>query len=279
MELNWFESFLYGLFSGLADILPVSSQAHQILMLKFFGINSGASGLLPLLIHISIFAALYYNSHSYIIRISRAMRLARIPKRRRKRPLDVRSMMDWKLLQTMIIPVILAMFAYPYTVSLGEKLIWIVVFLFINGVILYAPQFFSTGNRDSRTLSRVEGLLMGLGGGLSVLPGVSAVGAATSVGSVCGVERTYALDMAFMMNMAVNLGLIVFDVMNLISGGVEVLSVLIVIRYLFTAVVAFGATVGGIRLMRLLAKTSGYSVLAFYCWGVALFAFVLNLMA
>ena len=279
MVLNWFESFLYGLFSGLADILPVSSQAHQILMLKFFGISGSASGLLPLLIHVSIFAALYYNSHSHIIRISRAMRLARIPKRRRKRPLDVRSMMDWKLLQTMIIPVILAMFAYPYTVSLGGKLIWIVIFLFINGVILYAPQFFPTGNRDSRTLSRVEGLLMGLGGGLSVLPGISAVGAATSVGSVCGIERTYALDMAFMMNMVVNLGLIVFDVMNLISVGVEALSVLIIIRYLFTAAVAFGAAMGGIRLMRSLAKTSGYSVFAFYCWGVALFAFVLNLMA
>ena len=278
MELNWFESFLYGLFSGLADILPVSSQAHQILLLKFFGI-SGSSGFLSLLIHLSIFAALYLNSRSYIIRISRAMRLARVPKRRRKRPLDVRSMMDWKLLQTIIIPVVLSMFAYPYTAALGGKLIWIVIFLFINGVILYAPQFLPTGNRDSRTLSRLEGLLMGFGGGLSVLPGISAIGAATSVGSVCGVERTYALDMAFMMNMVVNLGLIVFDVINLMSGSIGTLSWIIIVRYLFTAAVTFGAAMGGIRIMRTLAKTNGYSVFAFYCWGVALFAFVLNLMA
>lgn len=278
MELNWFESFLYGLFSGLADILPVSSQAHQLLMMKFFGI-SNASGLLPLLIHLSIFAALYYSSHTYIVRISRALRLARIPKRRRKRPLDVRSMMDWKLLQTMIIPVILSLFAYQYAQPLGNNLIWIVVFLFINGIVLYAPQFLPTGNRDSRTLSRVEGFLMGLGGGCSVLPGISAIGAATSIGSVCGVERTYALDMALMMNMAVNIGLMVFDVMNLISAGIGTLSVMLIARYLFTAAVAFGAAVGGIRLMRLLAKSAGFTMFAFYCWGVALFAFILNLMA
>ena len=40
MDLNWFESFLYGLFSGLTDILPVSAEAHRILMLKCFGIQS-----------------------------------------------------------------------------------------------------------------------------------------------------------------------------------------------------------------------------------------------
>ena len=39
MDLNWFESFLYGLFSGLTDILPVSAEAHRILMLKCFGIQ------------------------------------------------------------------------------------------------------------------------------------------------------------------------------------------------------------------------------------------------
>lgn len=120
---------------------------------------------------------------------------------------------------------------------------------------------------------------MGLGGGCSVLPGISAIGAATSIGSVCGVERTYALDMALMMNMAVNIGLMVFDVMNLISAGIGTLSVMLIARYLFTAAVAFGAAVGGIRLMRLLAKSAGFTMFAFYCWGVALFAFILNLMA
>ena len=278
MELNWFESFLYGLFSGLADILPVSSQAHQLLMMKFFGISQ-ASGLLPLLVHLSIFAALYYSSHSHIVRISRALRLARVPKRRRKRPLDVRSMMDWRLLQTMIIPVFLSMFVYQYAQPLGDSLIWIVVFMFINGVVLYAPQFLPSGNRDSRTLSRVEGVLMGLGGACSILPGISAIGAATSVGSVCGVERTYSLNMAFMMNMAVNIGLIVFDIIGLISSGIGTLSAMIILRYLFTAAITFGAAMGGIRIMRTLAKSVGFTMFAFYCWGIALFAFIMNLMA
>ena len=61
MKLNWFESMLYGLFSGLTDILPVSVQAHQTLMLKFFGVK-GNMELLDLLIHLAIAAALYLRN-------------------------------------------------------------------------------------------------------------------------------------------------------------------------------------------------------------------------
>lgn len=278
MDLNWFESFLYGLFSGLADIVPVSAEAHRVLMLKFFGIQSNNS-LLNLWIDVSIFGALYFCCRQQIVRISRARRLARIPKRRRRRPLDTRSLMDFGLLKTMLIPVILSFFVYAYAQKLEGKLVVIAVFLFVNGLILYIPQFFPTGNRDSRTLSRVEGLLMGLGGALGIVPGISSMGAALSVGSLCGVDRGYGLSIALLMNMGIHFGKIVLDVMALISGGVGTITALILLRYLATAIVAFGGTWLGVKLMRLLAANGGYNLLAFYCWGVALFTFILNLMA
>lgn len=78
--------------------------------------------------------------------------------------------MDFSLLRTMLIPVILGFFLNRYVEPLKEKLIWIAVLLFLNGIILYIPQFFPTSNRDSRMLSRVEGLLVGLGGALGILP-------------------------------------------------------------------------------------------------------------
>ena len=187
--------------------------------------------------------------------------------------------MDFSLLRTMLIPVILGFFLNRYTEPLKEKLIWIAALLFLNGIILYIPQFFSTGNRDSRMLSRVEGLLVGLGGALGILPGISAVGSALSVASICGVERSYGLNMALMMNMFIQVGLIVLDVLGLMSVGAGTLSFLILVRYLMTAAVAFGAALLGVKLMRLLAANNGYTLPAIYCWGVAMFTFILNLMA
>lgn len=278
MNLNWFESMMYGLFSGLTDILPVSAQAHKTLMLKFFGVR-GNMDLIHLLIHLGICAALYLNCQKHLVRMSRARALARVPKKKRKRPLDTRSMMDSSMLRTMLVPVILGLFLYQRAARLNGKLVLLALFLLLNGVILYAPQFLPTGNRDSRTLSRVEGLLMGLGGAVSVVPGFSAMGVTTAISSVCGVERTYGLNMALMMNLFLNIGFLVFDVMGILQNGIGVLSFLIILRYLVTAAVAFCGAMVGIKLMRHCAENRGYAMFAFYCFGQALFTFIFNLMA
>lgn len=278
MELNWFESILYGFLSGLTDILPVSTQAHKVLLLKFLGVNGNAN-LLQLLIHFGIAAALYWSSQSQIIRMNRARALARVPKRKRKRPLDVRSMMDWSMLKTMMVPVLLGLLLYQRASAISTNLILIAIFLFLNGVILYVPQFLPTSNRDSRTLSRIEGLLMGLGGTASILPGISAIGVTTSIGSVCGVERSYSLNMALLMNLFLTMGLMVCDVLGIIKNGMDVLSFVIVLRYLFTTLAAFGGTMLGIKITRRLAANQGFALFGVYCWGLSLFTFILNLMA
>ena len=277
MELSWFESCIFGLFSGLLDIIPVSAEAHRILLLKFFGVKA-SSDFLNLLIHMAVFAALYYSSQNQLVRMRRARALARVPKRKRKRPLDIRSMMDWSMLKTMLIPASLGVFLRKYTAGMGSKLMLVSLFLFLNGLILYVPQFFPTSNRDSRTLSRVEGLLMGLGGAASAVPGISAIGATTSIASVCGVDRTYGLNMALMMNMGITGGLMVYDLLGIVANGFGLSSVLAFVSYLFSAVAAFGGAMLGIKLMRQLSAGQGFSVFGVYCWGLALFAFILNLI-
>lgn len=278
MELSWLESSIYGLIYGLLDMIPVSAQAHSILLLKFFGVKASPD-IMNLLIHMAIFFALYHSSQTQIIRMRRACALARVPKRKRKRPLDVRSMMDWSMLKTMLIPTVFGVYLRQYTTGMYSKLMLVSLFLFLNGLILYVPQFFPTSNRDSRTLSRVEGLLMGLGGIVSAVPGISAVGAATSIASVCGVDRTYGLNMVLMMHMGVTVGLMVYDVMGIAANGAGTLSFLILVRYLFSAAAAFCGAMLGIKWMRHLAAGHGFSIFGVYCWGLALFAFILNLIA
>lgn len=278
LELGWIKSCVFGFLSGLLDIFPVSAEAHRVLLLKFFGLKA-ASDIMNLLIHIAVFAALYYSSQTHLVRMRRARELSRIPKNKRKRPLDIRSMMDGSMLKTMMVPALLGVYFRKYTTGLSSNLMLIALFLFLNGVILYLPQFFPTSNRDSRTLSRIEGLLMGLGGMASAVPGISAIGATTSIGSVCGVERTYGLNMALMMNMAITAGLIVFDLLGIVNNGFGVFSFLILIRYIISAAAAFGGTILGINIMRKLAIEQGYSVFGVYCWGLALFTFILNLIA
>ena len=276
MDLNLFESIIYGFISGIMEILPVSGQAHRNLMLQLLG-QPDEQVLLRMMIRIGILAALYYGCQNHILRMVRARKLSRVPKRRRKRPLDVRSLMDASLLKTMAVPVVLALLFYGRIFQLNEKRIFVSVMLFLNGVILYVPQFLPGSNRDSRTLSRVEGLWMGLGGAMSLLPGISATGAAASIGSICGVDRNYGLNMTFLMCMILTAGLMIHDVLALIGLGLSGLTFMALLGYILAGAAAFGGAFLGIRLLRAICANRNFGIFAFYCWGVSLFTFILYL--
>lgn len=277
MELNWLQSILFGLVSGAADIIPVSGQAHRLLLLKFFGVNQ-LPNLLALLLHLSVAAALYLSSQGQFVRMNRARALARIPKKKRKRPLDTRSMMDWSLIKTMLVPTVIGLLLNSRVRGWSVNMFLIAGMLFVNGLILYIPQFLPTSNRDSRTLTRLEGVLMGLGAGVSVLPGISTVGIMVSIASVCGIERLYGLNMTFIVKLFFLIGLMVYDVLAIITDGLGGLTVMLLIQYIFTASLSFGAAMLGIRTLRRLAPEHGFHTFGVYCWGLALFTFILNLV-
>lgn len=120
---------------------------------------------------------------------------------------------------------------------------------------------------------------MGIGGSLFAIPGLSGIGAALSVASVTGVERKYGLNMILMMNMGVLAGKSIYDFLDLITAGVSGLSLISVIMCFMAAVVSFLAAYLAVKLLRTQAEGKGFDFFAYYSWGMALFSFILSLMA
>ena len=276
MDLNWIESILYGLFAGLADILPVSAQAHRMLLMTLFG-EGTESPLLRLLIHIATLAALYYSCQNHILRIQRAYKLSKVPKRRRKRPLDVVALMDLSMLKTMLVPVLFGFIFYDKISSAVSILSVLSFTLFLNGVILFVPQFLPGSNKDSQSLTPLDSLLMGLGAVASLLPGISCIGAASSIATVRGADKKFALNISLLLNMCMTLGLIIVDLVSIFASGLGTLSFALLCKYLLAAIASFAGVYLGVKLMRKLASTAGFGIFAFYCWGAALFSFILFL--
>ncbi len=278
MELSWLQSLLLGLVSGFTEILPVSGQAHRLVILKLLG-SSGEPAVLRLFIHGAVAGALYFCCHGQLLRMLRALRLSRIPKKRRKRPLDMDAMADLSLLRTALIPVILSLFFYSKAQSLSGNLMFLAGFLFLNGLIQYIPQYLPGANKESGAMTRVDGLAFGLGGALAVLPGISCIGATVSIGSVRGMDLKKALNLALLMNIPVNIAYAIFDLIALVGAGAGSLSFGALFAALLAAVAAFGAVVLAVRLLQKIAGAIGYSVFGFYSWGAALLTFILYLMA
>lgn len=278
MDFGWLESLLFGITTGLTEILPVSVQAHDRILLKFMG-RADSPALMRLLVHLSVFAAIFISCQPHILKMVRAKKMSRIPKRKRKRPLDTLSLMDLSLLVTMLLPVVLMLLIWKQAEKLAANTIIMATFLFVNGLILYIPQFLPSSNKDCRSLSRVEGLLMGLGGAMFAVPGLSGMGAALSIASVTGVERKYGLKMILLLQLGVLAGKSVYDLLDLISAGVGKMGVASVLSGLLAAAAAFLAAFLAVKWLRHLAEEKGFSSFAYYSWGMALFTFILTLMA
>ena len=183
---------------------------------------------------------------------------------------------DLRFLKTALIPLLFGFVLMNWTGRVEEKLWLTAVFLVINGVLLYLPPYFPSGNKDSQTVSGLDGLFFGLGGILGVIPGISRITGLTTVGQLRGCGRSYILDMGLLLSIHALAVLCFLDIASMFATGAA-LSGALVFSCLLAAAAAFAASYFGIIFIRFLAVKVGFSGFAYYSWGAALFAFILYL--
>lgn len=275
MGKNIIHSILYGLISGFSEFLPVSLPAHQYLYVFFTGF-SDSSAFLKLMVYIGCLAALLVSCRTSLIHMRRENRIASVAKNKRKRVPDMVAVLNFRLMLVGMIPMfLLLLFSGIFMRNFG-KLTWIAGMLTISGFLVYMPVFFPVGNRDSQNMGPLDGLLLGLCSGLSVIPGISGMGAIMCAGRSRGCSRTYILEVALLFTIPVLAGLIFGYIILVVSAGAIELNVLI--SGLIAAVSAFGGGVAGIYLMRYLAVKLDFHAFSYYCWGLAAFCLIYYLI-
>lgn len=270
--MDWLESIIFGFICGLTEFLPVSAQAHEALLLKMFG--TASTPLLRLVIHAAALLALYRNCAVHIGAMLREQRLLRIPPRRRKRRPDMLKVLDLRFLRTAAIVLMLGFFAYP-TLSVWRNDLHIIApILVLNGIIVYFPMHMPTGNKDARSMSQLDAVLLGLSGALAVIPGISRIGILTAIGIARGADREHSLNWALLLCIPALTVLLGMDVYTVMTQGIGAFDL---IQTVFAAAAAFGGAWCAIKTMRFLAVKAGFSSFAYYCWGAALFSFIMYL--
>lgn len=274
--MSFIQSLIFGLISGFAEFLPVSSEAHMILLGRLFGFEDVGGGM-RLSVHLGAAAALVLSCMPQISRISRENRIASLPSRRRKRQPDTVCLLDWRVLKTAAFLLLLGFIAYPWVGDQGQRL-WILgLGLIFNGMILYIPQFMPGANKDARSISRLDAMLIGLSGALGVLPGISRTAALSSAGLLRGCDRDYALHLTLLLSLPALFLLLLIDLAQMIAFGIPGFGFASVIGMFTSCVMSFIGAYFGIKIMRFLSVKAGYSAFAYYSWGAALFAFILYL--
>lgn len=275
--MRFLESIIYGLISGLAEFLPVSTQAHQVLCMQLFGATQ-REPLRDLFVHIALMAALMHAGRSLFDRLRREKKLSQRAGRGNLRQATAKSLLDLRLVRTAALPMMVLSLIYLATSKLEASPALVSIFLILNGVILIIPEYMRHGNKDARSISGAEAVLIGVASGLSAFPGFSRVAGCVSVSTACGADRQNSVNWALMLTVPA-LGLWMgFDLINLIVIGLNGLTFLVFLGYLLSAITAYISGYFGVLMFRFLAEKAGFSAFAYYSWGAALFMFILYLI-
>lgn len=269
--MKFLESILYGIVSGLCEILPVSSRAHQGILLKLFGVSE-ANPLLNLMIHIAVVAAIIFSCRDLVIRL----RFTQQPSRKRSRRYAGRNAEN-RFIKNAAITLIVGLVLLTYIVNTKLTLPRITIFSFINGLLLFLTGRMMQGNKDASHMSAIDSVAVGVLGSFSVIPGISRIGVMTSFTSMRGADREKVLDWALLLSIPAVAVLALFDFFGLFTGF-QAISFGLFIGYVLAMGAAFAACYFAIIIMRFLSVRTGFSGFAYYSWGVALFAFVLYLI-
>lgn len=276
MEIGWLESLLYGLLSGFTEFVPVSAQAHGAILRRLFG--CGEIHFIDLMVHLACLLCLVSAIRPSLVRLLRQHKLSGGEDYRNSRQSDIIAAMDLRLVKTAATPMLLCYLVFPATERYGSEFIWMALFFVLNGLILYIPRLRPSGNKDSRMLTPMDGVLLGIFGGLSVFPGISRLGSCICAASLRGAHREYALNVALILSVPVLAALSIIDLLWLILANFAGITFILILKGILAALAAYIGTWLGIRLVRFLAVKAGYSVFAYYSWGAALFVFILYLM-
>lgn len=270
------ESLLYGFISGFAEFLPISPQGQQSVLMQLFGMSQ-RNPLTDLLIHIAAVASLLVGCRSMFIRLYRENLL--ISRGRGKRTYDFKGIYDMRLIRTAVIPMLLGLILYYKFDSFEFRPLLLALMLVINGVLIMIPEYSRQANKTSRSMTGVDGILLGMSAALSAFPGISRFGAFVGVSLLRGADRKQAMNWALLISIPALVFFIIYDLIGLFTIGAGALSFLTVLGMFLAAGAAFCGGYLAIVFIRFLTEHSGYTGFAYYSWGTALFSFVLFLIA
>lgn len=198
--IGWLEAVILGLIQGLTEFLPVSSSAHVLIVSQLFGWQDPGAAFTAV-IQIGTEAAVLVYFRRDISRIVVAW--VRSFRRGGGSP---ESRLGWYIIIGTI-PIVVLGVLFTRQIETAARNLWLVaIVLIVFGLLLGVVDRYGKKARSLSEMRTRDGLILGLGEALALVPGVSRSGATITTGLALGYTREAATRYSFLLAIPAVLG-------------------------------------------------------------------------
>lgn len=274
--MSMIENILYGLVSGLTEFLPVSGRGHQTLLHHLFGVDARLS-LQDLLVHIGIMLSAFVACRDNIARLRWEQSTATTVRRNKSRRMDTKSHYELRLLKSAIVPMLLATVIFRFILKAENNLSSLMWLFVVNGVVLLVAEHMHQGNRDAKTMTGFDGILIGVATATTAIPGLSGIGMTLSYSTARGTDMQKATNWVILLVIPAMLFAICGDFIYIFGNGFGSVSFIMILGSILAGICAFCGGFVGISVLRLLVTNTSVFQSSYYSFGLALLTFMLYL--
>jgi undecaprenyl-diphosphatase len=211
------QAIVLGIVQGLTEFLPISSSGHLRIVPAFLGWEDPGAAFTAV-IQLGTMAAVVLYFRDDLLRIAAAW-LASLRDPRRRSELDAR--LGWYLILATI-PISIFGLAFKDQIENGARDLYVIgTTLIVLGLVLLAAERAARLDRDLKTLTRRDAVVVGLAQALALIPGVSRSGATITAGLLLGFDRVAAARFSFLLSVPAIVLSGLFELRGVLDGSAE----------------------------------------------------------
>lgn len=276
--MTYWSAALLGLVQGLAEFFPISSSGHLAILQNFLRIGIPEDQLFfDVLLHLGTLAAVilafWQDVRDVFCEVLYTLHLKHRPRGKKHDGLQKR-MLAFLIIATL--PLGVMVFLKKYVEPLYSNTFFIGFALLVTGGLLFWADRAGHGNKDLKSATGLDALIVGVAQAIAVVPGLSRSGTTISFGMLRGFERSFAVKFSFLLSIPVVLGANLVSLIKVFSTGVEWSYVPM---YLVGVACAFVSGYFAIYFLRLVVQRGKFGGFCYYCWGAGLVTLLLSLIS
>lgn len=249
-------ALILGIVQGLTEFLPVSSTGHMVMAGKMLGYSG--DNILPYLawFHLGTLIALvlYFRKDirkvllesarlviGALLNLRQLFRAARGGKEGsyiRPAKTNYRKM-TWMLWMAMVPVMLLGLLLHHAAIRIAARSMYVGAAFLVTGIILLVADRVKARNLTPKSMSLRNGLLMGIAGGLGVLPGMSETACTEAAGIFCGFSKKNAVRFTYLLSIPAVIGAALIELADLPASGFEIFWGPVVLGILAAAVTGY----------------------------------------